>query len=659
MASVTALNGQTGSVILYSPDNSLGISLTGGDTINLIVDKTGSQGGVTSLQALIGPLTFTSAGHSVVITTPTLYPSGTTINLETSSTGLVGITTINGESSDPASHNFSISGSGNLAVATGGYGLVISDTSPAAVETINNLQPIANNIEIYGGVDISVTNAGNSITIDYTGGAGGAGIETINGISPAVGGAFTINPVGVVTVTATAGGGGIDITVPAGNGFVLDSANTITYVGANTSSVTAPCSVFVSGTEPNIICSVQLGMSNTSTVSAATPTLSLTIPLPTYSAVYLPKYSQSGTVLVTNAGSSAVFLCPSYLGTNGELTIDLTAFTAGLAVADTFFIEGLSLTFPIIPTAVNDFEFGIAGENLKDTYLPYTEPSVGSAVTLTVGASSTLLNTINYGVGSPYNIISGVVYSQQYTVSWSQANSVIYRYETGTATMFDNIHLSDVLGLPSNELEMLAITCSLNNDDCMALTWNQMSGNVVLYNVFNNPVLNYVILETGLGYAPHVTSISRGGGLCAIAYEKGFGFATMISTLVDVANTPPYLFSTFTEPSRVVNHVDTNDRFFVSVFGESFFTQRNLTTNAVTTQYNLSAGYVIDCFLGIDAWTNLLISTYDATLLVFPAQPFIIRAWSIAGATEEYSITGNWSVNGRPMPMISIMPLTP
>jgi len=657
--SVTSLNGETGALLLTSPDQSIGISLTAPDTINLIVNKTGSQGGVTSLNTLTGALSLTSSGHSIIITTPVPFASGgTAVNLETSSSGLVGINTINGETSDPASHNFSISGSGNIAIATGTYGLVVSDTSLPGIETINLVGPSAGDFQITGGVDIQINSIANGISIDYTGGAGGAGIEQINAISPAVGGLFAINGIGAVNITPTVGGGGIDISTSVSTGFEKTDESVITYIGQNTSNVTAPISVYVSGTEPDQICTVQIASSNNSTAAGGGSQFAVQLPLPTVGATtFLPKYDQNGIAIVYNTttgnSSPALYL----LDTSGFLYIYNDAFSSYVSAGNVFSLSGISLTFPIKSFSTNPFELGIAGENLKDTYLPYTEPVAGAAVTITLAASDTPVNTYNYGIYVHDNI-SSIVFSQQYTVEWNNLNSNITRYLTGTSTFVDTVNLASLAGLGVNQLEIIAMACPLGTDECLALTWDQVTNNVTIYSVYNIPSTNNLLIEPAI-FKPHAIAMSCNSAFCAIAYAMGPSFTVNKTAIIDGITGVLNLVASHSEPIQTINYISPtpNNQYFAAALGDTFFTQRDVVTNGVITTYALPGAFSADCFLGVDAWSNILISAYDTNSPPpFPAVPFVIYAWSIVGNTEEYSITGTFSLHGRPV-CISAMPL--
>jgi hypothetical protein len=190
--SVTSLQTKQGVILLQSSDASIGIATTG-NNINLIANKTGSQGGVTSLNTLTGACLLTSLGNTIGITEATPFPGGHTINLEAiGGGGGAGVGTINLQG--PINGNMSIIGSGSVSVGAGASNqIVITGTDTAGVPSVqqNSGIIITGAVQLVSGTNITMNDSGpGAITINASG--DGAGIETINGVSPNIG-EFGIN----------------------------------------------------------------------------------------------------------------------------------------------------------------------------------------------------------------------------------------------------------------------------------------------------------------------------------------------------------------------------------------------------------------------------------------------------------------------------------
>jgi hypothetical protein len=250
--SVTSLQTKQGVILLQSSDASIGIA-TSGNNINLIASKTGSQGGVTSLNTLTGACLLTSLGNTIGITEAIPFPGGHTINLEAiGGGGGAGVGTINLQA--PINGNMSVTGAGSVSVSAGitSNQIVITGTDVSGVPSVqqNSGTIITGAVQLASGTNITMSDNGvGAITINAVG--DGAGIETINGVSPNGAGNFTVQ-----------GGSGIfiDNSQPA-NGIQIDNTGVtgISNVGGGT-TLTGVVNIFgktaistsISGNDINI-----------------------------------------------------------------------------------------------------------------------------------------------------------------------------------------------------------------------------------------------------------------------------------------------------------------------------------------------------------------------------------------------------------------------
>ena len=141
---------------------------------------------------------------------------------------------------------------------------------------------------------MSVVNSGHTVTLAYTGSVANA-VETVNGLAPlnndieiAVGaGLSVVNSGRTITLTNTNTSTG---------GFELTHQDSLLYTGITCSNTTAPYSVYISGESPNQIATVQIGVSGYSTQSnPMVPAPASFSKTPVLLAGFLPKYLQRGT----------------------------------------------------------------------------------------------------------------------------------------------------------------------------------------------------------------------------------------------------------------------------------------------------------------------------------------------------------------------------
>ena len=228
MSGVTTLNTLQGNINLQSSSGSINITSLLAGNINLEASHVGSQGGVLNLgiypppaggeEPLTGQLLLSSSGGSVVITYPDGgYPNGHKINLEATAGGVVGVNTINNVAAD-ATHNLTLTAGANITIAPsqGTNSIPISATDTVGVASLqqNSGALITGAVQLISGSNITMSNTGaGAITINAV--VDGAGIETINNVSPSTG------EFGITS------GSGISITTPVANGIEINNTGVV------------------------------------------------------------------------------------------------------------------------------------------------------------------------------------------------------------------------------------------------------------------------------------------------------------------------------------------------------------------------------------------------------------------------------------------------
>jgi len=580
------------------------------------------------------------------------------VTISSSGGGGGGIATINTISPDAAGE-FTIGGLNGISVITSAVNPNKIDVVNGGVNTINSINSdIFANFNITAGTNVTVTPIVNGVEISSSGGGGG-GITSINNSTPA-GSDFTLTAgTGIAITTLAAGdieisqsvaavteinglfpsagsmtiavGAGLTIT-GSGNTITLDSAGasgtpgfeyvatgTLNYsVVQGTSAITAPYSVYVSGTSPHQICTVQIDTSSTSTVSGAFPTITAQMSL--IPANFVPKYSQRGCAIGVDSGANNSFACPYTVGVDGSLYLNINNFQSNVSIASSFFIEGMSIMFPIVPQ-VYQLLLGTDSSQISEIDFPTSQPTSTLSVVLTTPAYASAPTVVNLGSGTANlpSVVYGSTTTSELVVTSPGNNYVINQYTTRTTTQVATVDLRAATGFA--DLYVLGICCSPTNNSCYALCFSALqnagAGAHYIIDVFASPLvdLNLNINGYGAGLAPiTANSMSCSATILCMGYSPADGTSQAVTT--SYAITPNSSISVLTfapSPNQNINfiYIDASDNCFYKFpfMGSDFFaTDPTNFASLYSVTYVSPSGYNVTKCIGKDPYGNLIVS---------------------------------------------------
>jgi hypothetical protein len=302
---------------------------------------------------------------------------------------------------------------------------------------------------------LSVVNSGHTVTLAYTGSVANA-VETVNGLAPlnndieiAVGAGLSVVNSGPSTITLTN-------TNTSTGGFELTHQGSLLYTGITCSNTTAPYSVYISGESPNQLAFQGIRRNRNPMVPAPASEFSTTPVLP---AGFLPKYLQRGTAWGKIQSSGAVFSFPYSIDTDGLLSLLFDEPTQNIPTSSVFSTFGISITFPISVPVDFAFSLGFAGYSLQESTLPTTEPDPSILLTLTDSITPLTALNISTGGGASVSVLSNIAFSQNYTVISNTTNAIVTRYLYGTSTIHDTFNLASLSA--TNNMSVLGVACLL------------------------------------------------------------------------------------------------------------------------------------------------------------------------------------------------------
>ena len=419
---VNTINGQSpvsGDIEIVGGNN-VQINNTGGNQIT--VDLYGLSSGILSINNSVPPATDFTLTQGAGITITTLSQGN--IEISASGGGGTGINTINMVS--PLAGEFAMIAGGTIAITPNANGITIADSGIATINT-TAVPDLNHNFEILQGTGITVVTGANGVTIEATG--GGGGIASINGSTPATSDFTLTQGNGILITTLSAGdisisqsaapvtemngifpsagtidivgGGGISV-ASSGNtitieatgggvpGFELGDSGNMTFTSSQTqpgySNPIADFTNYVSGTSPNQILTFQTELSTTAVSGGNNLTVSdnIIFSLPVG---YAPKYNQGGVVSGFNSTAGLPFTCVYTLTTVGLLTFYINTNDTNVPTGDSYYLNGFSLTFPIVPQYYQ-LLLGTANSQISGLDFPVSQPTSTLNVALTTPAYS-------------------------------------------------------------------------------------------------------------------------------------------------------------------------------------------------------------------------------------------------------------------------------
>jgi len=477
------------------------------------------------------------------------------------------------------------------------------------VTDINGLFPSAGTMNIAVGAGLTISNSGNTITLDSAGASGTPGFEL------AVSGTFTL------------------ISSETQPGYTEPDMDFHSYV---------------SGTSPNQICTLQTQASTIATSGGNTFILTTNI-LSFIPTECQPKYNQGGVISGFNITNNLPFMCTYNLDTAGLLSLNINTISLLVATGDTYYMNGLSLVFPIVPIPPLPFDMLFQSETIATTVLPATQPTTTQTLTLTqpayVGAPIVYNIASNFFAGGNCPTVAlGATTQTEVSQFGGVGGSLFTQYTFGTTTQTAQVDLQTATGI--NDLYTLAMCCPATNDKCYALMFSATNNAHYIVDVFSSPLVDLNLSIPGPSLV--VNSMSCEATTLVLCYVPNappnisvFSVYTLVASPSSITFSANDTASPLTGSEQASFSLLYNGLIVYSFNGANGF--RSIPANAISgaiTSYPLPSGYYITRCIGNDPYGNVLVAGFPSG----PGpHPYTIFAYSITTQALIYEIAGNWS----------------